>query len=139
MQEEIFRKKSLDKMKSPENLDDYIRVSNPGVWLLLVSVIVLLVGACVWSVFGHIDSTVPAIVRVEDGEAVCFLAEENVFPVQAGMIVKYADREAVITGIGGYSEMGYVCVLEADSVAEDGLYEGRVILKSYRPVSFILN
>ena len=48
MSEEIFRKKSLDKVKSPENLDDYIQVSNPGVWLLLVSVIILLAGACVW-------------------------------------------------------------------------------------------
>ena len=36
MNEEIFRKKSLDKVKSPENLDDYIRVSNPGVWLFIL-------------------------------------------------------------------------------------------------------
>ncbi len=43
MQEKLFR----EKVKSPENLDDYIRISNPGVWLLLVSAIVLLIGACV--------------------------------------------------------------------------------------------
>ena len=68
MNEEIFRKKSLDKVKSPESLDDYIRVANPGVWLLLISIIVLLAGACIWGFFGHIDSTVPAAVHVENGK-----------------------------------------------------------------------
>ena len=28
-----FRQESLDRAKSPEQLDDYIRVSNPGVWV----------------------------------------------------------------------------------------------------------
>ena len=70
MNEEIFKKKSLDKVKSPESIDDYIRVSNPGVWLLLISVIVLLIGAVVWGIFGRIDSTVSASVRIENGTAV---------------------------------------------------------------------
>ena len=45
MDNELFRKKSLEKVKSPENIDDFIRVSNPGVWLILISVIMLMVGA----------------------------------------------------------------------------------------------
>ena len=49
MSEEIFRKKNLDKIKSPENLNDYLRVSNPGVWMLLAAVIVLLIGAVIAS------------------------------------------------------------------------------------------
>ena len=76
--EEIFRKKSLDKIKSPENIDDYIRVSNPAVWLILISVIVLLAGAGFWGVFGRIDSTVPVTVNVENGNAVCYVEKENI-------------------------------------------------------------
>ena len=38
-----FRQESLDRAKSPEQLDDYIRVSNPGVWMVLGAV--LLAGA----------------------------------------------------------------------------------------------
>lgn len=31
MDNELFRKKNLSKIISPENIDDFIRVSNPGV------------------------------------------------------------------------------------------------------------
>lgn len=139
MQEEIFRKKSLDKIKSPESLEDYIHVSNPGVWLVLVSIIVLLLGACVWGIFGHIDSTVPSTVCVENGEAVCYVAESDIASVRTGLTVKYADCEAVIDKIGEKDDRGYACVLTAEPSAADGFYEGKVVLKSYKPLSFILN
>ncbi len=34
MEDPIFRKKSLDKLSSPEQLNDYIKVTNPGVWII---------------------------------------------------------------------------------------------------------
>lgn len=41
-----FRQESLDRAKSPEQLDDYIRVSNPGVWMVLGAVQILLFDGC---------------------------------------------------------------------------------------------
>ena len=139
MNEQIFRKKSLDKIKSPESLDDYIRVANPGVWLLLVSVVILLAGACVWGIFGQIDSTVPAAVCVENGAAVCYIGEEDISSVKVGLTVKLADTEAVITHIGEKGEAGFVCTLSPELTLPDGYYEGKVVIKSYRPLSFVLN
>ena len=139
MREEIYRQKSLDKVKSPENLDDYIQVSNPGVWLLLVSVIVLLAGACIWGAFGHIDSTVPATVHIENGQAVCEIDEENISSVKVGSTVKFEDCEAVIEAIGNITDNEYVCTLSDVSALPDGFYEGKVIAESYKPLSFILN
>ena len=139
MNNEIFRKKSIDKVKSPESLDDYIRVSNPGVWLLLISIIVLLAGACVWGIFGHIDSTVPASVRIENGTAVCYVTEENITSVKVGQTVQLENCEAVIESIGKKDETGYPCVLSDISSLSDGFYEGKVIVESYKPLSFILN
>lgn len=55
---DLFRKKSIEKVTSPEQLNDYIRVSNPGVWTVLAAVVILLAGACVWGVFGRLDSAV---------------------------------------------------------------------------------
>ena len=52
----IFRQKSMQKITSPEQMNDYIRVSNPSVWMILAAVIVLLAGVCVWGVFGHLDT-----------------------------------------------------------------------------------
>ncbi len=139
MSEEIFRKKSLDKVKSPESLDDYIRVSNPGVWLLLVSVIVLLIGAVVWGAFAHIDSTVPATVHIESGTAVCYIAEENMTSVKVGQTVKFENLVAVIETIGDKIDTGYVCTLFGVSALPDGFYEGKVVVESRKPLSFILN
>ena len=139
MREELFRKKSLEKVKSPEKLDDYIQVSGPGVWLLLISVIVLLAGACVWGIFGHIDSTVPTTVRAENGTVVCYVADENISSVQEGMTVESSDFEAVIIGIGQKEDTGYVCTLGSDQEIPDGYYEGKIIRKSIKPLSFILN
>lgn len=48
MNNSIFRKKSIDKVTSPEELNDYIRVVSPGVWLVMAAVILLLAGAIVW-------------------------------------------------------------------------------------------
>ena len=36
----IFRQKSMQKITSPEQMNDYIRVSNPSVWMILAAVIV---------------------------------------------------------------------------------------------------
>lgn len=139
MGEEIFRKKSLDKVKSPENLDDYIRVSNPSIWLLLISVIVLLIGTCIWGIYGHVDTTASSLVNVQDGKAVCFVSEEDVDSVQKGMSVEYEDYEAVITKIGDKKEQGYECSLKAETLPSDGMYEGKVIIKRYKPISFVMN
>lgn len=139
MKEEIFRKKSLDKVRSPENLDDYIRVTNPGVWLLLVSIIILLAGACVWGVFGHIDSTMPTSVCVENGEVTCRIADEDISSVREGLVVKYADNESAITDIEKDGESGYICTLSSGEAPVDGFYEGKVIIESHKPLSFILN
>lgn len=47
MEKQIFRKKSVERVSSPEQLSDYIRVSNPSVWMTLAAIIVLLAGVCV--------------------------------------------------------------------------------------------
>ena len=139
MKEEIFRKKSLDKVKSPENMDDYICVSNPGVWLLLVSVIVLLAGACIWGIYGHIDSTVPVAVSVESGNVVCYVSADDISDVKTGLTVKFLDSEAAIIHIGDENEQGYVCTLSEVPAVPDGFYEGTIVIESFKPLSFILN
>ncbi len=52
---DLFRKKSLDRISSPEELNDYIRVTTPSVWLILVATVILLLGMLAWSIFGTVD------------------------------------------------------------------------------------
>lgn len=57
----LFRQKSINRISSPEQLNDYIRVTTPSVWIALLALVVLLVGMLAWSVFGRVE------VHDEDG------------------------------------------------------------------------
>ena len=47
----IFRQKSMERLSSPEQLNDYLKVTNPAVWVVLAAVIFLLAGLFIWSFF----------------------------------------------------------------------------------------
>ena len=51
----IFREKSIARVTGPEALNDYIRVTTPSVWIVLIALVVLLVGMLAWSVFGTVE------------------------------------------------------------------------------------
>ena len=63
----LFRKKSLERISSPEQLNAYIRVSTPSVWMLLAAIVILLVDVCVWGVFGHLDTRLSVAAIAQDG------------------------------------------------------------------------
>ncbi len=50
----LFRKESIERISSPEQIDDYIRIASPSALLILVAILVVLVGLIIWSVFGQI-------------------------------------------------------------------------------------
>jgi hypothetical protein len=53
----VFREKSMDRVSSPEQLNDYIRVTTPSVWLVLAALLLLLVGILAWCVLGTVETT----------------------------------------------------------------------------------
>lgn len=139
VREEIFKENTSYQVKSPENLDSFIQVANPSVWILLISVVILLSGACVWAFFGHVNSTVKTIVHAENGSYICYVSEENISAVQVGKAVKIDGFDAVISEIGQRTNQGYVCVLQSDQLIPDGIYDGKIVIRSIKPISFIVN
>ncbi len=53
-EQSLFREKSLEKVNSPERLNDYIQVVPVGLWVVLLSVLLLLFGALFWAGFGTV-------------------------------------------------------------------------------------
>ena len=51
----LFRSKSIQRVSSPEQLNEYIRVTTPSVWIVLIALVVLLAGMLAWSVLGRIE------------------------------------------------------------------------------------
>ena len=48
MNEELFRKSSVEYVTSQEKLDAYIKVTNPGAWLTVTGIFLLLVCAVIF-------------------------------------------------------------------------------------------
>ena len=67
MENKLFREKSIKRISSPEQLNDYLHVTNPGIWALLICVIVLLAGIFTWASKASIESFVTGSGRVESG------------------------------------------------------------------------
>ncbi len=90
----LFREKNLERLESPEKLNDYLRVTSPGVWMVLVTVIVLLAGVCVWGFIGKIEATTQAAVITENGESKCLVPRQALEGVLEYRTVK-VDGEAL--------------------------------------------
>ena len=146
----LFRRKTLDKVSSPEQMNDYIRVTSPGVWLVLAAVIALLAGLIIWSALGRLETTVTAVaVAGPDGGPVCYIAEDDMDAVRAGQTVHIAGKDYTLSGVaakpvpadgsldayalhvGGMEADGWVYPAELDAVLSEGIYEA--------PISFLLN
>ena len=89
----LFREKSVEAVESPESLNDYLKVTSPGVWLVLASVVVLLIGAILWGVFGHIRTTSPVAVKIEDGKSFCYVPYVQANGVMAQGVVTLEGKE----------------------------------------------
>lgn len=153
----IFRKKSIDRVSSPEQLNDYVRVSNPGVWLLLAAVIVLLAGVCVWGIFGHLDTTVSAAAVSENGKTTCYVKAEDVSSVTDGMTVRIDGGEYTVSDIsskpvevtdsfddytlhiGDLKSGEWVYPVTVYGFTSNGIYEAEIVVESVSPLSFVLN
>lgn len=57
---EIFRKVALERLSSPEKLDQLIHVVNGKAWLFLSVIIALIIAVILWSIFGRINIEINA-------------------------------------------------------------------------------
>ena len=120
-QARLYRKESLDRIQSPEQLNDYLRVTNPSVWILLIAVILLLVGLLVWGSLTYIDSMVYGQAVVDQGVmTIRFQDPADAERLEPGMHVDAGGRITQISSLGR-DEAGVFALAETDLA--DGLYE----------------
>ena len=138
MAEPIFREKSLERITSPEELSDYLRVTSPSVWLVLVAVILLLAGVLVWRAATSIDSVVTGTAQVENGTMrILFDDQQLAQSVQTGMTVKVGETESTISGIGTGAS-GSLFASGVTTLA-NGSYPARVVLRKTQVLRLLFN
>ena len=154
----LFKKEALERLNSPEKLDDYIHISTPSIWLLLGAMLIFLVGVSVWGKFGHLDTLVNGAAVVSDGEITCYISAEDVSSVKPGMKVTVNKKDSEISSISekpttltGEEDAG---ILKAGKFTQgewayeatagktdlpDGIYKAVITVESVSPASFVLN
>lgn len=112
----IFNQKATDKLRSPDDLDKYVQVTNPSVWVALIACIALLAGLLVWGVFGSVSTSVSTTGTVVDGVALCYLRAEDVAKVQEGDAAYIGDEQMTVAEVTTipHSRDEAVMVLESD-------------------------
>ena len=156
-QKTIFRKKSIDRINSPETLNEYLKVAGPSLWIILGAIILLLVGACIWSAVSWLNTTIPIVVISDGNETVGFMQEVDAPKLSAdmkvdvdGMTVSFtrSSQESVKAGniftdsqlhTAGVSPEDWLIPLSADCTLPKGTYICDIVSNSVHPSSFIFN
>ncbi|MBR3739827.1 MAG: hypothetical protein IKN04_05115 [Clostridia bacterium] len=153
----LFREKSLEAVESPESLNDYLRVTSPGIWLVMATVVILLIGGILWGIFGHIRTTAEFAVSVGPEKSICYVNYNVIDKVLArGVIhVEGADyplktnEELNVTIVSeetpprvllsGNLSMGDP-VVEVPVIIDlpEGYYIGEVVTEDLKPISLLM-
>ena len=131
---QIFRQQALDRISSPEQLKDYLHVTNVGIWALLTIIILLLVAFFAWASLGKLETTARARALVRDGSAQITVVE-NV-EVVSGMTVRIGDSEFRISQVTK-DEMG-LTIASAPVNLVDGNYDAVIVIETVSPINFLL-
>lgn len=55
MDNELYRKESLEQLNTPQKMDTYLKVTNVSGWIILLVVILVLIGCATWALVTSID------------------------------------------------------------------------------------
>ena len=156
MNKGIFRKKSIDKVSSPEALNDYVKVASPSVWVILIGIIILLIGVCVWGVMGRLDTTVNVGVTCNGSENICYISESDINNIKVGQIFEVAGTECEIVEISktpiqgkelsplmlhtlNVTEESWIYEAKVRGTLNVGEYGAYIVIESVSPMSFVIN
>ena len=133
--ENVFRKEALEGIRSPEQMDDCLKVTNPGVWIILTAAVLIIAGLFVWAGIGRLETTVPAAAVVKSGTARIILTGTGA-EIRPGMTARIGARDWNIDTVEK-DEFGRPEALARVEMA-DGKYEAKIILESAAPISFLI-
>lgn len=151
--------KKFKKVNSPEQLNQYIRLSNPGVWILLLAIVVLLVGVCIWGYFGKIDTKIKTVVISDNYTSYLYVKEEDMAKIKNGMQVELNNNENIFEiadieetpekvtddmdeyarHLGNFQVGEWVCKCRLNKNVKEGTYSANIIIESIAPMTFITN
>ncbi len=130
----VFRQETLDRISSPEQLNDYLHVTSPGIWAILTAVIVFMAGVFVWSCTGTLETKSPASMIVKDHVAEIVVKDDSA--LEKGMLIREASQEFYIASVEEDEYGRKIGIAEVS--LPDGKYDTEVVTDTTRPVEFLI-
>jgi hypothetical protein len=85
MQNNLFKKSSMERISSPEKLNDFIKVANPAGWMVLAASLSVVLGLLIWGIFGRLNETVQFNGCLKDGQLICYTEGSLAGKLEQGM------------------------------------------------------
>ncbi len=130
----IFREKAIKNVSSPGQLNEYLHVTNPGMWIILSAAIMLLLGMLLWASVGTLETIAEVRVVVESHNAQ--IVSPGGETLDQGMPLKVNEEMVSIASVTS-DDFGRA-VGHAEIDLPDGIYDGTVVVGSTRPIDFLL-
>ena len=138
MEQPLFRKESLKRVSSPEQLNEYLHVTSPTSWVVFGAALLLIVSLLIWSSVTAVESYAAGKAQVQDGVlTLVFDDTKKAENIDIGMDVRVGDTLMPVTSIGQDSDGNVFAV--ANTNLPDGTYEARVGYKSTQIIELFFN
>ena len=164
----IFRKESLDRVESPEQLDQYIRVSKPSAWILVSALLAAAASLLIWGFTGSLPQTITVKgVTAQAGVIYCYVDPADVqeslegcevqvtLPDNSTMTGRVAEMSSVPYSQEEVSEIlkrdwvreqlvqsGYVYQLKVETAerpAQDIIVQASIVVSEVKPIAYVMN
>ena len=151
------------KITSPDQLNNYIRVTSPGIWIVIAAILVLLSGLFFWLFTGQLEVSLHTPIFTRDTESFAFIPREKLHGVAAGTparilntqtsgtvtaiasepltftdIESITGRNAAASMMIDYSSRSLCMVSLNVPDAPQGVSQAVIVIDTVKPISFLL-
>lgn len=133
----IFRKEAVERISSPEQLTDYLKVTNPGIWILLAAIIIMIGGLFAWSTVGNLETLADGVAVVQNGQAQIMVTDTSKGEITSGMVVRIGDDKYSISTVEKDDYGRAIALAPIDKT--DGKYDVKIVTESIHPIKFLFD
>ena len=138
MKPQIEKIANAKQITSPDQLHDYLHVTNATVWIVMALIILLLVVSLIWSSQTTIDSYTDATAKVTGRSMIVRIDDPKLQDqIKSGMKILVGDTETKVASVGR-DENGQLFAVAGTTLA-NGTYTARIVYKQTKVLNLLFN
>ena len=80
----FFNEKALKKLRTADDMEQYVEIISPRIWMIVSACAALLIGLLAWAFFGTAATTLETRAVLLDGKLQSFLSDQEIRLVEPG-------------------------------------------------------